>query len=147
MPSSTEQFPGRAARALNVLMPITRFAKVLGGIFSAIKLCNSTQAQSATASTGQSVTLAWSAGTDTNVVGYNVYYGESGGDYTNEICGDTETNATISGLLPGATYYFAVTTYDSLGDESGFSSEVTYTVPAPTPAVQISVTATGQFVL
>ena len=36
---------------------------------------------------------------------------------------------TISGLVPGATYYFAATTYNAAGLESPFSSEVSYLVP------------------
>jgi hypothetical protein len=76
-----------------------------------------------------SVTLAWNASTNPIVAGYNVYYGGASGTYTNEICAGNATNATISGLIQGATYYFAATTYAASGMESPFSSEVSCLVP------------------
>jgi hypothetical protein len=77
----------------------------------------------------ESVTLAWDTSTDPIVAGYNVYYGGASGAYTNEICAGNATNATISGLVQGTTYYFAATTYAASGMESPFSSEVSYLVP------------------
>ena len=79
--------------------------------------------------------MAWNACTDPNVAGYNVYYGGASGAYTNEICAGNATNATISGLVEGATYYFAATTYAASGMESPFSSEVSYLVPLNVPIV------------
>ena len=80
-----------------------------------------------------SVTLAWDPSTDPTVTGYNVYYGGASGTYTNEICAGNATNVTISGLVQGATYYFAATTYAASGMESPFSSEVSYLVPLNVP--------------
>ena len=80
-----------------------------------------------------SVTLAWNASTNPIVAGYNVYYGGASGTYTNEISAGNATNATISGLVEGTTYYFAATTYTSSGVESPFSSEVSYQVPLNAP--------------
>jgi hypothetical protein len=82
-------------------------------------------------STG-SVMLAWNPSISTNVVGYNIYYGVACGVYTNKtsVAGSTSTNATITGLVPGTKYYFAATAVDSLGVESPFSNETSYTVPA-----------------
>ena len=77
--------------------------------------------------------LAWNASTDPNVAGYNIYYGGASGVYTNEISAGNATNVTISGLVPGTTYYFAATTYDAVGMESPFSSEVSYLVPLNAP--------------
>ncbi len=82
-----------------------------------------------------SVTLAWDASTDPTVAGYNIYYGGASGAYTNEICAGNATNATISGLVEGTTYYFAATTYAASGLESPFSSEVSYSVPVNAPVV------------
>ena len=76
-----------------------------------------------------SVTLAWDSSTDPLVVGYNIYYGGASATYTNTISVGSATNVTISGLVPGTTYYFAATTYNAANLESAFSSEVSYLVP------------------
>ncbi len=76
-----------------------------------------------------SVTLAWMPSADASVVGYNLYYGGASGVYTNTIHAANTTNAIVSGLMDGATYYFAATAYDSSGVESPFSNEATYAVP------------------
>ena len=39
------------------------------------------------------------------------------------------TDCTITGLLPGETYFFSATAYSSTGDESYFSGQIVYTVP------------------
>jgi hypothetical protein len=118
---------------------ITGLTKFLGGLLILAAFSTTVQA-------GQSVTLAWNASTNPIVTGYNVYYGGGSGTYTNEISVGSATNATISGLIPGTTYYFAATTYSSLGVESPFSSEVSYTVPI-LAGVQLHVTPTRKFIL
>jgi len=80
----------------------------------------------------QNVTLAWNASTDPTVVGYNIYYGGGSGNYTNMTSAGNATNLTVSGLVGGATYYFAATTYNSSGVQSPFSNEVFYSVPTNT---------------
>lgn len=78
---------------------------------------------------GNSVTLAWNTSTSTSVAGYHVYQGGVTGTYTNTVNAGNTTNTTLSGLVAGATYYFAVTDYDSNGLESPYSNEVIYQVP------------------
>lgn len=75
------------------------------------------------------VTLAWNQSTDPTVVGYNIYYGGASGNYTNTLSAGNATNLTVGGLVPGCTYYFAATTYNSSGVQSPFSNEVFYSVP------------------
>lgn len=77
----------------------------------------------------QSVMLGWDPSTDPYVVGYNLYYGPSSQNYTNLVVAGDATNTIVSGLVEGVTYYFAATAYDSLGTESPFSNEVSYTIP------------------
>ena len=77
-----------------------------------------------------SVSLAWNQSPDSTIAGYNIFYGGSSYDYTNEISvANTTTSVTISGLIPGTIYYFAATTYFVSGIESPFSSELAYLVP------------------
>jgi hypothetical protein len=110
-------------------------------------LHNPSQAFGTTAPAGQSATLIWNPNTNSNVAGYNVYYGAVSGAYTNMINAGNATNTTISGLVAGATYYFAATTYDSMGGESGYSTEASYTVPTTLSSMQIRAAAAGQFTL
>jgi hypothetical protein len=73
--------------------------------------------------------VAWEASPDSSVICYNVYYGGQSRAYTNAIAVSGSQEATVSGLVMGATYYFAVTALDALGDESEFSNEAVFTVP------------------
>ena len=86
------------------------------------------------------VTLAWNPSADTKLAGYRVYNGVASHTYTNITQVGNVTNATVSGLAAGVTYFFAVTAFDSLGLESAFSSEISYTVPNSAPPA-ISLTA------
>ena len=126
---------------------ITGLKKVLGGILFCALLCHSVPATGTTVPAGQSVTLAWNPSTDVNVIGYNIYYGIASGIYTSKTDVGNATSATIPGLTAGVTYYFAITAYDSFGQESGYSSEISYLVPAPAPILQIRSAPAGQFSL
>jgi hypothetical protein len=147
MRTITKQTAGCAGATLSVSLQITGVRKALGGILLLALLHSPLPAVSQTVSPGQSVTLGWTASTDTNVAGYDLYFGSASGDYTNEVSCGSATTATVSNLMPGATYYFAVTSYSLSGVESVFSGEVSYTVPAPPAGLQCSVTPAGQFVL
>ncbi len=80
----------------------------------------------------QTAVVSWDPSTDANVAGYNVYYGPSSLNYTNMLAVGSATSLLASGLVEGATYYFAATAYDFTGVESDLSNEVTYTVPGGT---------------
>ena len=76
------------------------------------------------------VTLAWNANTETNLVGYRVYYGAATGSYSaSKLVGAGVTSTTISNLTTGQTYYFAAKATNSAGLESSFSTEIAYTAP------------------
>lgn len=83
----------------------------------------------------QSVTLAWNPSTNTDVAGYNIYYGSASGTYTNTVSVGNVTNAVVSGLVEGTIYYFAAKTVSSSGVESGFSNEASYAVPYQLPTL------------
>ncbi|MHB8893999.1 MAG: choice-of-anchor D domain-containing protein [Candidatus Geothermincolia bacterium] len=76
-----------------------------------------------------SVVLAWDANTEPDVSGYKLYYGTASGTYGTPINVLNVLTYTVLNLTDGQTYYFAVTAYDTFGNESGYSNEVIYTVP------------------
>jgi Fibronectin type III domain len=78
------------------------------------------------ASAAFSPTLNWNPSSDTNVTGYNIYYGTTSHHYTSKVAVGNVTAATIKNLLPGTAYFFAATSQDAAGDESGFSYEVAF---------------------
>lgn len=63
-----------------------------------------------------------------DVAGYRVYYGTSSGNYTSSVDIGLANAAVIESLTPGTTYYFVVTVYDTSGNESAYSSEVSKTI-------------------
>jgi hypothetical protein len=75
------------------------------------------------------VTVAWDANPEPEVAGYKIYFGTTPGSYTVSMNAGNITSMVISGLEAGVTYYFAAVAYDSSGNESGFSNEISYVVP------------------
>lgn len=78
-----------------------------------------------------SATLQWSSPGDPRIQGYRVYYGTQSGQYSqNKGSGlsTTTTRYTVNNLIVGRTYYFAVTSFDSAGNESDYSAEVSKVV-------------------
>jgi hypothetical protein len=75
----------------------------------------------------QSVRLAWDANTESDLAGYVVHYGTASRSYTNSSDVGLVTTTTVSNLLEGVTYYFAVTAYNTSGLESEYSNEVSFT--------------------
>ena len=86
------------------------------------------------------VTLAWDPSPGT-IAGYRVYQGIAPLNYT-AVANTKTASATMSNLVIGVTYYFAVSAYDSAGLESALSSEISYTVPPP--PVRLKIRLNGQ---
>ena len=72
------------------------------------------------------------------MTGYNIYYGTMSGDYANMVSVGGVTNVTISDLDPGVTYYFAATSVDQYGNESGYSNEAALAVYQATATGNLS---------
>ena len=70
------------------------------------------------------VTLEWNANTEQDLAGYMIYQGTSSRDYDASMDVGNWTRATIENLEDNETYYFALTAYDTDGNESGYSNEV-----------------------
>ena len=79
-------------------------------------------------------TLSWTAPTTntdgtplTDLAGFKVYYGTSAGSYSQSFDAGNVLSYTISNLSSG-TYYFAATAYDTAGNESVYSNQVSRTI-------------------
>ncbi len=83
----------------------------------------------------QNVEISWNPRADASVTGYKIYYGSSSRVYSSTLNAGSVTNLTITGLADGSTNYFAATTYDSAGNESSYSSEVSFVAGVSNPNV------------
>ncbi len=78
------------------------------------------------------VTLAWDGSASSGVAGYEINYGQTSGSYATQVDVGNQTSYTVTGLNDGATYYFAAKGYNSGKTTwSGFSNQVSATIPAP----------------
>jgi hypothetical protein len=75
------------------------------------------------------VSLAWDENTEPDLDGYAVYHGTASRQYSHRTDVGPVNRHTIGGLSEGDVYYFAVTAYDTSGNESAYSTELVYAVP------------------
>ncbi len=78
--------------------------------------------------------LLWNANTEPDLSGYKVYYGTASKVYGIPIDIGKVTNCVLTNLLPGRTYFIAVTAYDAFYNESAYSGEVSGVATDATPA-------------
>ncbi|MDP6612064.1 MAG: tandem-95 repeat protein [Candidatus Marinimicrobia bacterium] len=79
-----------------------------------------------TASAATSASFSWDASKMGDIAGYKFYYDtdSSGYPYANSVDLGNVVTKSLTGLTTGKTYYVAVTTYDTDGNESWYSKEV-----------------------
>jgi hypothetical protein len=73
------------------------------------------------------VTLTWRANGEPDLAGYKVYIGTASGTYNapgSPFVAGKVVSYTVSNLPKGQTYFFAMSAYDSAGNESALSAEV-----------------------
>ncbi|MEO6307257.1 MAG: fibronectin type III domain-containing protein [Nitrospiraceae bacterium] len=73
------------------------------------------------------MTLTWTANGEPDLAGYKIYVGTASGTYSFSgfpFLTGRVTSYTLSNLPKGQTYYFAISAYDSAGNESVLSAEV-----------------------
>jgi len=79
------------------------------------------------------VTVAWTyTSPPTDLAGFTIHVGTSSGNYNPALevnVSPSELTKVVNGLTEGQTYYFAVTAYDSDGNVSNNSTEVSATIP------------------
>ena len=76
------------------------------------------------------VQVTWNPNTEPDLAGYRLYVGEASGQYGEPVDVGNVTGHVME-ITPeyGATYYFALTAYDTSGNESGYSAEATCFIP------------------
>ena len=73
------------------------------------------------------MTLTWTANGEPDLAGYKIYVGTASGTYYvsgSPFVAGKVTSYTVSNLPKGQTYFFAISAYDSAGNESVLSAEV-----------------------
>jgi len=81
--------------------------------------------------------LAWDSNTEGNMASYRVYQTINSGSYPDtwvrEVphIWDVDTQSVLLQDVPDGTWFWVVTAYNTEGDESGYSNEVTTTVAGP----------------
>ncbi len=89
--------------------------------------------------------LAWDPpDISTDVTGYMIHYGTASGIYSQAVDVGNITSYTVSNLLDGQTYYFAVTAYNAFGYESVYSNEVSIAIAPSQYLLMISNPGPGQ---
>jgi hypothetical protein len=76
------------------------------------------------------VQVTWNPNTEPDLSGYKLYHGTASGQYGEPVDVGNVTGHAMQ-ITPeyGATYYFALTAYDTSGNESGYSDEATCFIP------------------
>jgi hypothetical protein len=81
------------------------------------------------------VTVAWDPNPETDIAGYNVYYGIVNSGVTNKVSPGKTTQQQVISLRAQTQYWFYVTAFNAAGLESDPSQVLSYTTPinqAPT---------------
>ena len=99
--------------------PLLRFALILGCLLPAF----------GSAGPG-TISVAWNRNTESNVSGYKIYWGETARHYTKVLDAGNAVEARLTELTSGQTYFCAVTAYNTAGQESAYSSEISVTYVA-----------------
>jgi chitodextrinase len=94
---------------------------------------HSASASATTQATNNAAVLTWDPVSYLTLGGYRVYYGTAPGNYLQPagqgINVGNVTTYPVTGLSSGTRYYFAVTAFDSSGNESPLSNEVFKDMP------------------
>jgi hypothetical protein len=81
--------------------------------------------------TNRSAILSWTLGTESDLAGYKVYVGTASGTYNYPGSPFTVGKAntyTISNLPISQTYFFAISAFDTAGNDSALSAELTKSI-------------------
>ena len=76
-----------------------------------------------------SVGFAWARNSEPNIAGYRLYVGTIPGVYAGYVDVGNVTSFQVRDLVRGSIYYFALTAYNTAGQESNFAPELTRQIP------------------
>jgi chitodextrinase len=115
------------------LTPATTYTYNVDAIDAAGNASGTSAAASAATKAPNTATLEWDAVTAPNLGGYRVYYGTATGTYMQPagqgLNVGNVTTYTVTGLGNGRRYFFVVTAFDTMNNESAFSNEVSKDIP------------------
>ena len=77
------------------------------------------------------VSLTWDTNTESDLAGYRVYRGDVSGTYSMVL--DVGNQTYYNDIVSDGVYFWVITAYDTSGNESGFSNEVSKNVDTTTP--------------
>ncbi len=77
---------------------------------------------------GEGVVVSWDPNAEEDLMGYKIYYGTSPRNYTTVIDVGNVSEYVFDSLSKGLTYFFAVSAYDTVYNESDYSAEVSITL-------------------
>jgi hypothetical protein len=80
------------------------------------------------------ILLKWDAVLLDDLKGYKVYYGANSQQYDRVFDAGNATQYLVNNLQENTPYYFAVTAYDTAGNESAYSTELLVQIGAQNPA-------------
>jgi hypothetical protein len=101
--------------------------RTIGAIAIAVSLCFFLIEGELRAST---IEVSWSRNSESDVIGYRLYYGTSPGTYTSVLNVGNVDTVELTRFAEATTYYFALTAYNCFM-ESTLSDEVSVTTPLP----------------
>ena len=91
------------------------------------------------------LTFGWNPAQSPAVTGYKLHYGTATGDNTKTVDLGNVSSAIIPGFVSGVTYYFAITAYNSSGQEGAPSDEIIY--GRDVPGIRLPQFSSGKFML
>lgn len=106
-----------ASKGGNVSIPVT--LTVTSG---------TTSSSTSTTTSNTTATFTWDANTETDLAGYKIHVGTASGSYNSTVDVGNVTSHSMTNLTIGTTYYFAVSAYNTAGNESAVSNEVSKSI-------------------
>ena len=93
--------------------------------------------------TSNSATLQWVANQEPDLAGYRIYHGTTSGTYGNSQNVGNSTTYQYTNLESNKTHYFSVTAYDTSGNESSPSPEVSKALTGTESLLSVSISGEG----